>query len=204
MRQAGVFDYPKSFKIAQLPKISVDRITRATNLYHTGFVQFEWEKNPSGLYFILQIPSDNQEQVNRANQLKAALHLLGEEGLGGERSSGAGRFELEWLDFSELPKKWQEVVNFQDGKYYTLLSLFWDFPIDHSFLEKASYDIQERGGWINENQVRRKMVRMFSEGSVFSTPPKGQLVDVTPRSFRKHRIYRSGISLSLPINVKEE
>ncbi|BAZ31434.1 Csm4 family CRISPR-associated RAMP protein [Cylindrospermum sp. NIES-4074] len=198
LNKLGTFDYGKAFKLDKVPKIAVDRITRATNLYHTGFVQFEWEDNPAGLYFLLQLSPVGEKL---ANNLEAALHLLGEEGIGGERSSGAGRFKAEW---EELPENWQQVVNFQDGTYHTLMSLFWDFPIKPDFLDNASYEIQERGGWISENQQRRKMVRMFSEGSVFLPSPQGKLVDVTPKGFNKHRIYRSGISLSLPIKVKEE
>lgn len=198
LRQLGTFDYKKAVEIDQTPKIAVDRVTRATNLYHTGFVQFRWDKNPSGLYFILQLSPEGERL---ADQLKAALHLLGEEGLGGERSSGAGRFQVEWL---ELPETWQSIVDFSAGNYHTLMSLFWDIPIKTEFLDNASYEIQERGGWIAENQLRRKMVRMFSEGSVFLTSPQGKLVDVTPQGFKKHRIYRSGISLSLPIKAKDK
>ncbi|MBW4595330.1 MAG: type III-A CRISPR-associated RAMP protein Csm4 [Brasilonema angustatum HA4187-MV1] len=201
LRQAGTFDYKKAFEIDQSPKIAVDRITRATNLYHTGFVQFQWEQNGngiqslSGLYFLLQFSPEGEKL---ADNLKAALHLLGEEGLGGERSSGAGRFQAEWL---ELPENWQKIVKFSAGTHHTLMSLFWEPSFPNDFLNNASYEIQERGGWIAENQVRRKMVRMFSEGSVFPTPPQGKLVDVTPRDFKKHCIYRSGISLSLPIQA---
>jgi CRISPR-associated protein Csm4 len=198
LSKLGTFEYNKAFQIAKVPKIAVDRVTSATNLYHTGFVQFEWEKNPAGLYFLLQL-SPNGEKL--ANKLQAALHLLGEEGIGGERSSGAGRFTVKW---TELPETWQKVVNFSTGSHHTLMSLFWDTSITTDFLDKASYEIQERGGWMAENQVRRQMVRMFSEGSVFLAPTEGKLVDVTPKRFKKHRIYRSGISLSLPIKVKDK
>jgi CRISPR-associated protein Csm4 len=195
LKDIGTFDYKKAYKLAQVPKIAVDRVTRAANLYHTGLVQFAWEKDTAGLYFILELVDEKF-----TNKLQAALHLLGEEGIGGERSSGAGRFEAQWLD---LEDDWQKLVNFSDGEYHTILSLFWDFRISSDFLNNTSYEIQERGGWIAGNQQRRQMVRMFSEGSVFQTLPKGMLVDVTPRDFKKHTIYRSGISLSLPIKVKE-
>ena len=197
LKKLGTFEYSKAFKIDKVPKIAVDRVTTATNLYHTGFVQFDWKKNPAGLYFILQL---SPEREKLADKLQAAFHLLGEEGLGGERSSGAGRFQIDWL---ELPETWQEVVKFADGNHHTLISLFWD-TITTDFLNQASYEIQERGGWIVENQLRRQMVRMFSEGSVFQTPTQGKLVDVTPKAFKKHRVYRSGISLSLKINVQDK
>ncbi|MBD2628669.1 type III-A CRISPR-associated RAMP protein Csm4 [Trichormus variabilis] len=195
---AETFNYSKACKIEQLPKIAIDRNTRATNIYHTGFVQFDWEKNPAGLYFLLELSPEGEKL---ADKLQAALHLLGEEGIGGERSSGAGRFTVSWLD---LPGNWQKLVNFQEGTHHTLMSLFWDSEISSDVLKNSSYEIQERGGWIAESQLRRQMVRMFSEGSVFSVPPKGKLVDVKPKEFKKHSIYRSGISLSLPIKVQEK
>lgn len=195
---AETFNYSKACKFHQLPKIAIDRNTRATNIYHTGFVQFAWDENPAGLYFLLEL-SPKGEKL--AEKLQAALHLLGEEGIGGERSSGAGRFTVNWL---HLPKDWQKIVNFSTGNHYTLISLFWNSDISSDFIKNSSYEIQARGGWIVESQLRRQMVRMFSEGSVFSTPPQGKLVDVTPEKFTKHRIYRSGISLSLPIKLQEK
>lgn len=211
LRQAGTFDYKKAFKIDQIPKIAVDRVTRATNLYHTGFVQFQSEQNSndvkslSGLYFLLYFPQVDEDLINN---LQAALHFLGDEGIGGERSSGAGRFEVEW---SGLPETWQNVVDFSEkNAHHCLMSLFWDN--EPSRLQRlitdtkdASYEIQERGGWIaspsSGRQLRRQMVRMFAEGSVFPEKPQGKLADVTPRGFNTYPIYRSGISLSLPIKV---
>lgn len=201
LEQAGAFYYRKTFKKNLLPKVAVDRITAATNFYHTGFVQFEQEpdKNQkSGLYFLLQLPDNNQDLENR---LFAALHFLGEEGIGGERSSGAGRFRIE--AWSELPLEWDKTVKFKEGTCYALMSLFWQKQISQEFLQDASYEIGDRGGWIGSPftglQRRRKKVRMFLEGSVFSSYPDGQLADVTPEGFDIHRIYRNGISLSLPI-----
>ncbi|MDB9308411.1 type III-A CRISPR-associated RAMP protein Csm4 [Aphanizomenon sp. CS-733/32] len=199
---AETFNYKKACKTHQLPKIGIDRVTTATNLYHTGFVHFASgdgsDKNTAGLYFLVELSPEGEKL---ADKLQAALHLLGEEGIGGERSSGAGRFTAQWLD---LPKIWQEVVNFKGGKFHTLISLFWDSNLQPDFLNNSSYEIQERGGWIVESQIRRQMVRMFSEGSVFTSSLLGKLVNVKPKEFTKHEIYRSGISLTLPINTKEE
>lgn len=206
LRQAGTFDYHNARTIGQEPKIAVDRITRATNLYHTGFVQFQWQQDGdniqslSGLYFLVEFSKDNQQLEH---DLQAALHFLGTEGIGGERSSGAGRFEVEWLS---LPQLWQDVVKFEQKTHYSLISLFWDD--DRSTLKQliaddptACYEIKARGGWIVGQQLRRKMVRMFAEGSVFGSQPIGKLANVTPSSFKTHTIYRSGISLSLPIRI---
>jgi CRISPR-associated protein Csm4 len=209
LREAGVFSYGKGFKKALIPKIGIDRITRATNLYHTGFVQFNCDSTKeSGLYFIIQFP-----QLNNAleTQLKIALTWLGEEGLGGERSSGAGQFKFKWFESSQLSKTWQKVLNFPQQNHHSLISLFWEYPISEILLEDSSYELQKRGGWIystSGHQLLRKSIQMFTEGSVFKSEPSGKLADVTPDRFKQYRnwhpIYRSGISLSLPIKLQNE
>lgn len=207
LNKSGMFDYGKTHEINKHPKIAVDRITAATNFFHTGLLQFQWENETSGLYFLLNFPQvDPKSEQELEKELKAALELLGEEGLGGERSSGAGRFTIEWFD--KLPQLWEKVIKTQ-GTHHTLISLFWDSPITQDFLENAAYEIQERGGWIGDVNLRRKMVRMFTEGSVFSEQPQGKLVDVTPPqlinddgTYKFHPVYRSGISLTLPIKIK--
>ncbi len=215
LKGAGTFDYKTVFSIEKIPKIAVDRVTHATNLYHTAFVRYRSlpqngdYKSLSGLYFILQFDSNDKTLIER---LHAALIVLGEQGIGGERSNGAGQFKVEWFD--ELPKAWHSVVTHQDSTaHHCLLSMFWDN--NQSVLkeliisEKSSYEILERGGWLAESNIRRKMVRMFTEGSVFPKSPCGKLINVTPDelinqdgTYKTHAIYRSGISLSLPIKIQ--
>lgn len=219
LKNAGAFDYKTAFSTEKIPKIAVDRVSRATNLYHTAFVRYRslqessGYKSLSGLYFLLKIESDDKALIER---LHAALILLGEQGIGGERSSGAGQFKVEWFD--KLPEAWHSVVTYQDSKTYCLLSMFWDS--DQSVLKElimayennknaSSYEIQERGGWLAESNIRRKMVRMFAEGSVFPQEPCGKLINVTPKelinkdgTYKTHAIYRSGISFSLPIKTQ--
>lgn len=207
LTKQGLFDYENNFKSHKTPKVSIDRINSTSNFYHTGFVQFNYqgEDNHTGLYFLLKF---NEENLELERQLSSSLYLLGEEGIGGERSSGAGRFKMEWL---ELPSSWQEIIQFNQPDYQSLISLFWQLPLPSKFIDRAYYEIKERGGWIaspfSGRQLRRKMVRMFSEGSVFPTLsqdfdfPQGKLADVTPTNFKTHKIYRSGINFSLPISV---
>lgn len=195
LQKAGTFDCGEASKKAKIPKIAVDRTTRATNLYSTGFVKFA---ENSGLYLVAEF--DNQ---NIANTFLAVLNFLGEEGLGGERSSGAGQFKVEP---HELTPPWKQVIEFPSKNYYSLISLFWENPLPSGCLENASYELQKRGGWISSSpsgsQRRRKSLQMFAEGSVFPVKPQGKLANVTPDGFRHHQIYRSGISLSLPIQVQ--
>jgi CRISPR-associated protein Csm4 len=194
LKEARVFDYSEAYKSERIPKVSLDRTTRASNFYHVGFVKFQ-EK--AGLYFLIHFPKSDP---NLERQLQSALNLLGEDGIGGERSSGAGRFTPTWHD---LDDHWNRVVNFNQGNFHSLISLLWQHPFPAEYLQGASYAIRERSGWIaspaSGQQARRQAVRMFTEGSVFPQSIGGQLANVTPENFKAHQIYRSGISLSLPI-----
>jgi CRISPR-associated protein Csm4 len=223
LAQAGCFDYAKTFKAYELPRVAIDRASHSTNFFHTGFVQFAWQPGNShstsgwdhegveslaGLYFLMEFTKPDSELESKLYQ---ALSILGEEGIGGERSSGAGRFTT--LSWEALPSDWQAIVNFQNGNRHTLISLFWDQSISLNWLgESARYALLERGGWIaspfSGRQLRRQMVRMFAEGSVFPNKPLGQLADVTPPEFQRedgsrvpHAIYRSGLALSLPVSL---
>jgi CRISPR-associated protein Csm4 len=167
---AGVFEYSSGFKEERIPHVSIDRSTHTSNLYHTSFVRYQWDANAdkqqslSGLYFLLRLDDETLEQ-----EIRAAFEFLGEEGLGGERSSGAGRFELEW---KPLTKEWQELVKFEKATQHCLLSLYLPETLPPE-IKDAQYEFVERGGWIGSpfsgRQLRRKSVRMFAEGSVFES-----------------------------------
>jgi CRISPR-associated protein Csm4 len=215
--QAGTFDYKKAFKFYKLPKVAVDRATRATNLYHTGVVQFNNDpvtnESLAGLYFLVQFPTEESELENT---FFAVLDFLGGEGIGGERSSGAGQFKVDYSSH-ELTPCWENATQCSDANARSLMSLFWTDDSNHlnelfseSATPQASYELQERGGWIaspgsDGRQMRRQAVQMFTEGSVFPSQPSGKLADVTPSGFeqpsRGHKVYRSGVALSLPISL---
>ena len=194
LAKAGAFNYGKAFGAQRIPKVSLDRTTRASNFYHVGFVQFQPD---AGLYFLIYFP---EADSSLEAELEAALNFLGDEGIGGERSSGAGRFTATWHDLDET---WNSVVNFKQSNFYSLISLLWEHPFASEYLQGASYVLRERGGWIaspvSGQQARRQTVQMFTEGSVFPQSISGMLANVTPGNFKAHQIYRSGISLSLPI-----
>jgi CRISPR-associated protein Csm4 len=213
LAQAGTFAYGQAFKFQKHPKVSIDRTTHATNFYHTGMVGYRWEaeenevKSLAGLYFLVEFPT---KDLDFEQTFFAVLNFLGGEGLGGERSSGAGQFKLK---ISDLDAVWTKLSQFSDSHQHCLLSLCWEPKISQSLLVQASYELQERGGWITapgvDAQRRRRTVQMFTEGSVFSGCPAGGLADVTPvnrqgdKTFTQHNIYRSGIALSLPMRGQE-
>jgi CRISPR-associated protein Csm4 len=215
LAQAGTFSYNQAFQTHKVPRASLDRRTQAANLYHTGFVQYDWQyleqddalsqrhqaiDSLAGLYFLADF---SERSSVTPDAFLEVMDFLGDEGIGGERSSGAGQFEVE---VSDLPAEWEALLDFEAGNAHSLVSLFWQNPISRSMVQNACYELRERGGWITSpsaggRQMRRKALQMFIEGSVFPVRPMGALADVTPQGFTRHPIYRSGISFSLPIHV---
>ena len=215
LAEAGTFSYYLAFQTHKVPRASLDRRTQAANLYHTGFVQYDWKYREqdevssqrhqsidslAGLYFLVDF---SERSSVTPDSFVEVMGFLGEEGIGGERSSGAGQFEIE---VSDLPAEWEMLLDFEAGNAHSLVSLFWQNPISRSMVQSARYEFRERGGWITSpsaggQQMRRKALLMFMEGSIFPVRPVGALADVTPKGFTRHPIYRSGISFSLPIHV---
>jgi len=119
------------------------------------------------------------------------MHALGDEGIGGKRSTGRGQFIPIPITMSlELPKS---------PSGYTTLALY--YPSNNEMISiDDSYSLIERGGWIVSHlptSIKRKRVNMLTEGSVFSHCPKGTLVDVTPVGY-PHRVFRNGCAFPIP------
>lgn len=138
-----------------------------------------------------------------------SLSLLGELGLGGERSSGLGKFKLTWEDADD---EWNRLLLFE-GNGCLCVSLFHpeDLDIIADTVNGASYALLERRGWFlspfSRKQYKRKTVTMFAEGSVFAKKIAGHLVPVAPEIWIKegnpHPIYRYGYAFTIPVKLKE-
>ena len=177
------------------PRVALDRITSASNLYYVGEVRFAPE---CGL-FCLVLARDEATY----DQVQAALQVLGEMGLGGERSLGFGCFAVEDAGFFEIPTG--------NGRFATL-SLYHPTAAE---LEvgvlgaNAAYRLVMRSGWIASAGWpgrRRKWVRMLTEGSVLTgdaTRFYGDLADVTPddRPPGSHPVYRYGYAFPFGVNL---
>ncbi|OPZ93757.1 MAG: hypothetical protein BWY73_00141 [candidate division TA06 bacterium ADurb.Bin417] len=180
------------WEISHTPRVSIDRLTN-----HTGEEFFHsaeaWYKKGSGLFFILDIKSEELE-----GRLKAAIKLLADEGLGGDRSVGKGGFELVPPVFEELklrePKEADGLVT---------LSLFLPAEEECQPLEYSYYELVERKGYVfspRQRSLRRRSVRMLAEGSVLpaSREYRGRLADLTPAEMKGgHRVWRYGLPLTL-------
>ncbi len=157
----------------------------------------------SGLFFIIDI-NDNSELENK---IDASMKLLGENGIGTDKSVGNGNFVF---FKEEITIKVPDNTNHQFN-----LSLFCPEKqeLSESMLETSSYQLLKRGGFIanpsniHNSTLRKRSVHMFGEGSIFSTPQKleGKVVNLKPKTDQiKHPVWRDGRAIFLPILPKPE
>jgi CRISPR-associated protein Csm4 len=166
------------------PRLAVERTSNSPAdgaLFHFGRIFFQ---SGGGLYFLARFDKPAQRE-----RFEAALSLLGDQGLGADRTSGGGSFIWTHGTAPVLP-------SLSDGPAIAL-SLVNPAPEDchGEWLQDAKYNLINRGGWIANSGLRRRRVRMFTEGSEFARPLSGRVVDVTPHvpdNSPPHRVFRDG------------
>lgn len=164
----------------------------------------------SGLYFLLE----TQETQLLESHLYPALRLLGDEGIGSDRSAGGA-----WFDFQverhlasislELPEK---------GHHWLGLGSY--LPTAESWAKvdgnQSNWQWEKRGGYIaspsapSALNLRKQGVYMLRTGAILHSTeePKGKLVDLAPSvsllpkerqaHVPDHPIWRDGSPIFLP------
>jgi CRISPR-associated protein Csm4 len=175
----------------EVPRVAIDRRTSASSIYHFGEVSFAAN---CGLYFLLDLRMEEYE-----NKLKASIRVLGDEGIGGDRTYGKGLFKAEFKD---------EKMDSESKNFFVTLSLYYPREEELSMVKDGNYELVKRGGWIysmDARNLRRRTVRMFAEGSVFKAIDDaklyGGLANVTPQESTAHEIYRYGYAFAVPMEV---
>ncbi|MEW6617936.1 MAG: type III-A CRISPR-associated RAMP protein Csm4 [bacterium] len=179
------------------PRVTIDRITTSTNIYQTT----GWLMNQDcGLYFLIDLKDELLK-----DKLLLCIRLLGESGIGGDRSIGYGIFDSELIEIDNLPE-WSELFQERGGKNTSYYSLSLCYPSNNDEAKEAiSYNILSRKGWIFSSssikQSKRRECKMFAEGSLFKSPIKGQMAKVAPSRFRQeeHEVYRYGLGMMVEI-----
>jgi len=190
--------YKKAIEVEIRPRVTLDRYSQNSSLYHSGYVHFN--KN-AGLYGFVAIKEDQNLRL-----FKNILENLGHIGLGGEKTYGSGMYEV--MEFRKVDGDFSRIFN-TSSPWYVCLSLYHPSPSELPFIQKnaLAYDVIRRKGWITSGRtslpLKRKSVGFFVEGSVFKDKVKGCLVDVTPDTdpnmLLKHRVFRYGYALTAPI-----
>ncbi len=188
------------FSFQTVPRVTVDRINSASNLFQSERVLFNVG---CGLWFGV---------VGQFSELPYLLTALGESGLGGERTAGYGYFTHSRA----------MTLDFLDPQSYAYLLSRWH-PKDKNevtLLQKpgSAYKLEVVDGWLRTPELspaqRRKPLWLVAEGSLIAGTPFGDAADVTPQYEDKdnpgrythgvpHPIYRPGFALALEWKPKQ-
>lgn len=184
---------------------AVDRLTGASDVHRTAALEFT---AGAGMWLSVAF-ADEEAHARWEGPVSAALRLLADSGVGGERSRGWGRSHAAEISAGQLDdllniKAAADTAEVETG--YWLLSLFYPSGRDSIDWQRGNYSLLARGGRIESPSQaggEKKMLRMVEEGSVlFSTSaPSGAARDVAPEGF-PHPVFRAGFALALPIAVR--
>ncbi|GAB4338185.1 MAG: type III-A CRISPR-associated RAMP protein Csm4 [Dehalococcoidia bacterium] len=188
------------WEVQSRPRVTVDRRSGAAALYESAATHFVRPPATEGMVAAV-VPGIVvwAAEVAALDHVTTCLRVLGEAGIGGERSSGLGRFELLGPHACDLPVTASPAAG-------PTLSLCWPSPDDREagafeLDQDQGYRVVERGGWVASEEWsgwRSKRVAMLAEGSYLGgNGPGGGLVDVTPKAGAGHPVYRYGFGLFL-------
>ena len=184
--------YLKIYANGPVARVTVDRIASSGGIFHTGQVRFAPD---CGLWFGVDWYERAVRQTFERN-----LYLLGDAGVGGERSVGYGSFEVNEADNLALPAALQ-------GEPQIVLSRFHPSPGDYPALTAngAAYNLVPVSGMLHSPDSAaqpRKRLWLLGEGSVIypaTSAPWGDVVDVCPHyaaaGAPPHPIWRYGLAL---------
>lgn len=193
------------WKADKVPRVTVNRRTHASNIFHSGRVSFA---PGCGLWFGVawlrpdERPGDGELTFRQTFEL--ALSALADGGLGGERAAGYGAF------------CWQngEVVQWTDpapGQHYVTLSRYHprsDETPGAFTGDSTAYSLQAVAGYLQapgQAAQRRRRLWLVAEGSVLcaaSAAPFGDLTDVRPQvGHFPHEIWRYGLACPVKLEV---
>ncbi|RLC90504.1 MAG: type III-A CRISPR-associated RAMP protein Csm4 [Chloroflexi bacterium] len=195
----------KIYGVDKAPRVTIDRLTSASDLFHVGRVRF----TPGcGLWFGVDWRAPERVVGDSGLTYRAAfdrvLILLGEDGLGGERSTGYGAFKFVSEGALSLPDP-------EPGAPLLLLSRYHprkaELP-DALTGPQAAYTLIPKGGWVQTwdgAARRRKRLWLLAEGSVaqaVDAGPWGDVVNVQPDGF-PHPVWRYGFALGAALTGGE-
>lgn len=193
------------FRVAERAAAPVDRVTGASAEAHTtACLEFA---EGAGLW-CLAVFADEAERSVWGERVCAAFRLLGDSGVGGERSRGWGRFELGGCEDARFP----EILGVEEANGevagWWMLSLFSPGADDAVDWQRGHYSLTERSGRIESAAgwgVPKLTSRMVEEGSVVfaRSMPRGGVQNVAPEGF-PHPVYRAGLAVAVPLRTRSE
>lgn len=179
------------WKTGTVPRVTIDRVSNASAVYQVGRTVFA---EGCGLWFLADVVEAY------ADMLDVVVHVLGDSGIGGERSAGYGKFAPERMPAPDLADPARHPRAMALSRYHPRLD-----ELEAGVLTgDVAYDLVDIGGWLyspGQPAQRRQRIRMLEVGSVVNTSggvPTGQIRDVRPHyeaATFPHPIYRSGMAI---------
>jgi len=183
-----------AYTVMQRPRLRTDQLAGGGGEGAFFYCSDQYFYGNCGLFFLATFRDDESK-----NRFDAALRLLGDSGLGADRSVGRGIFCFSAIEchFPEIPVP--------DG--YLLLSLYHPTKdeIEQGLLETpgTGYSLIRRSGHAASHAAsgfRRYDLWMLEEGSVLKIKPTGDVVCVLEKSeLVPHNVYRYGRAFALSI-----
>ena len=193
------------FRPAKRFRAAVDRLSGKVAVHGTGCLEF----SPGAGIWAAAIYRDEQAYERWAAPVRAALRLLADSGVGGERSSGwghSGQPVFTEGSFPELLLAPAADSGAEVGWGWWLLSLYSPSPDDRVNWSRGEYELVLRSGRVIESGggAVKRQTRMVKEGSVLvcENEPRGFAPVVTPPGC-PHPVYRAGFAVSVPVPIRE-
>lgn len=149
-------------------RVVLDRVNQTSTPFHFVSVYHA----PDTLFWFY---ADIEEEV--AGYFETMLRLLGDEGLGADRTIGMGSFELEAIESSSAGSS-------RGNKFFNL-GIFNPLPEEANAIEwqHSDYQLETRRGWVSGLPLRRRPVPCISENAVIraNEKPAGNVVCVVEK-----------------------
>lgn len=176
-------------------RVVLDRLNSSSTPFH--FVRII-HNSDIRLWFMADIDQNHGKQFN------AMVRLLGDEGLGADRTVGMGRYFLEDIQDADTSGK-------SDVSGYFNLGIFnpSDHEIEQIDWKQSFYELKNRGGWVSGKSIRRKPVPCIGENSILNIqqPLQGNVLCVVDKDDpnlsemkMEYSVYRDCRGYFLPIS----
>lgn len=196
----GEAQEPYFSETALYEKSSPSRADEKNGLYSVAVTRF---KENCGLYFIVKMNADKKEWFDRV------IKSLSLSGLGGKRTAGYGRFEVEeefeLLKDTNKPNAsvFADLLE-KESPFYLSLSAFYPNEDDIEDLKDGYYTLLPRQGYIQSQTYSDKIAKklptvMINAGSCFRKRFSGRIADL--KNGGEHSVYRYGKPIMIGIDI---